>query len=149
MSDLVDPFILIPTISLVAQLFVLGLLIYGYLLKRRLDFQSHGRIMSTALVLHLILILAIMVPSFVFAIIPQYLLRNIFGTTSIVSLIHVPLGLIAVSLGLWLSVAWRFNGLRSCFSRKRFMLPTMTAWIASLSFGIIFYVILVISLLKG
>jgi uncharacterized membrane protein YozB (DUF420 family) len=149
MSVLSNPFILIPTISLVAQIVVLGFLIYGYWLNRRLDFKNHGKIMSTALVLHLIVIFAIMVPSFVLAIIPQYLIQNVFAAISIISLIHVPLGVLAFSFGLWFTIAWRLKGLKGCFKRKKFMLLTMIAWLATLSIGIILYSVLIISILKG
>jgi len=149
MSVLINPFIVIPTISLIFQVVVLGLLVYGYWLKRRLDFPNHGKIMSTALILHLIVIFAIMVPSFILAIIPEYLLRNIFGDISIISLVHIPLGVLAFSFGLWFTVAWRLKGLKGCISRKKFMFPTIIAWLVSLSFGILLYSILVISLLKG
>jgi uncharacterized membrane protein YozB (DUF420 family) len=149
MSVLTNPFIIIPTISLVVQVAVLGLLIYGYWLKRHMDFQRHGRTMSIALILHLIVIFTIMVPSFVVAIIPEFLFRNVFGSVSIISLIHVPLGVSVFSLGLWFVIGWRLKGLRGCFNRKKYMLYTIIAWIITLSLGILLYSILIVSLLKG
>jgi uncharacterized membrane protein YozB (DUF420 family) len=149
MSAFTNPFILIPTISLVAQAIVFGLVIYGYWLKRQLNFQHHGKIMSLALIVHLIFIFTIMVPSFVLAIIPEYFLRNIFGAISIISLIHVPLGILAFTFGLWLVVAWRLKGVKSCVDRKKFMLPTIIAWFVSLSLGLLLYGILIMSILKG
>lgn len=149
MSIITNPFILIPTISLVAQAIVLGLLIYGYWLKKQLNFQHHGKIMSIALILHLIVVFAIMVPSFVLGIIPGYLLHNIFGAISIISLFHVPLGVLAFSIGLWITIAWRLEGFKGCVKRKKFMLPTIIAWLASLFLGILLYIILIISILKS
>ncbi len=149
MSAFTNPFILIPTISIFSQAIVLGLLIYGYWLKRRLDFQHHGKIMSIALILHLIFVFAIMVPSFVLAIIPEYLLQNIFEPVSIISLVHVPLGILAFTFGLWLVLARRLKGVKSCVNRKKFMLPTIVAWLASLFLGVLLYGILIMSILKG
>jgi len=147
MPVLINPFILIPTVSLVAQIIVLGLLIYGYWLKRRSNFLHHGKIMSIALILHLIVIFAIMVPSFALAIIPEYLLRNSFGSVSIISLIHVPFGALAFLFGLWFIIGWHLSGLNGCFKLKKFMLPTLIMWLSSLVLGIVLYGVLIMPLL--
>jgi uncharacterized membrane protein YozB (DUF420 family) len=149
MSLLTNPYFVIPTIALLIQIIVLALLIYGYRLFRRLMFKQHGRIMAWAVVLHLIAIFAIMVPSFVLAVVPEFIVKNIYSVVSIITLIHVPFGLTAVSLGTWFVVAWRSQGLKGCFSRKKLMLATMIFWLVSLFFGIVLYFIFFWSLLLG
>ena len=130
---------LLPTISAVVEVIVLALLLYGYLLNKRLMFKQHGKVMAWAVVLHLITIFAIMVPSFVLAVIQEYILPHVFGIISILSLIHVPIGITAASLGVWFVVAWRRQGLKGCFNRKRKMLLTMIIWLVSILIGLILY----------
>jgi hypothetical protein len=105
--------------------------------------------MALAVVLHLTVIFAIMVPSFVLAVTPKYVVPHIYGIVSIITLIHVPLGIIAVSFGAWFVIAWRFQGLKGCFNKKKLMLATMIIWLVSIFFGIALYSILYWSLLMG
>lgn len=149
MSLLNDPFALAATLSLTIQIVILILLVYGYWLNHKLMFPKHGRVMAAAVVLHLILIFSIMVPAFVLALIPVFIVPHVSGWTSVITLIHVPLGVSAVSLGLWLSLSWRMKGLKGCFKRKKMMITTMTAWVTSLVFGILLYAILYWAVLTG
>jgi hypothetical protein len=149
MSVLTNVYFLIPTIALVVQIIVLALLIYGYWLYRQFTFPRHGRIMTWALVLHLIVIFTIMVPSFVLAVIPEYIVRNTLQIISIITLIHVPLGITAASFGTWFVIAWRLKGLKGCFNRRKLMLLAFILWLASLSFGILLYSIFYWSILTG
>ncbi len=141
MSLLNNPFALIATTSLTIQIIVLFLLLYGYLLKRQLKFRQHGIAMSAAVVLHLVVVFAIMIPSFVLAVFPDFIVPNVSGIISVVTLVHVVAGALAVSLGVWLVASWRFHDLKGCFKKKRFMLLTITVWLVSLSFGIALYTI--------
>ncbi len=149
MSLLTNPYFVIPTIALLIQIVVLVMLIYGYYLFKRLIFQRHGKIMAWAVVLHLTVIFAIMIPSLVLAVLPGYLIQNVYGIVSIITLIHLPLGITAVSLGAWFVIAWHYQGLKGCFNRKRLMLATMVTWLFSLFFGIVLYFIFYWSLLFG
>ena len=105
--------------------------------------------MAWAVILHLIVIFAIMIPSFFLAVIPEYVVPHFYGVVSIITLIHVPFGIMAVSFGAWFAVAWRIQGLKGCFNRKKLMLSTLIIWIISLSFGIALYSIFYWSLLMG
>lgn len=144
-----NSFLIIVTVSLVVQLSVLGLLLYGYLLKRRLRFQQHGFIMAVAVFLHLTLVFTVMIPSFVLAIIPEYVVAHVNSATSLVSLIHASLGVTALTLGLWFVLGWRLKGLNGCFKRKKYMRWTLMLWATSLLLGIILYVILYWASLMG
>jgi hypothetical protein len=149
MSFLTNPYVVIPAIGLSVQIIVLALLLYGYWLNQKLMFPRHGRVMSVAVVLHLVVVFTVMIPSFVLAVIPEYVLTHIFGIVSLVSLIHVPLGTLAILLGVWLVISWRSQGLKGCFNRKRIMLTTMIVWLASLLLGITLYAIFYWSLLMA
>ena len=142
MSLVNNPFVLIATVSLTIQIVVLFLLIYGYTLKRRMIFRRHGFVMATALILHLAFVFGIMIPSFVLAIIPEYVVTRLYSMTSIVSLIHVPLGVLAFLFGVWLVAAWRFGDIEGCFARKKVMHWTIIVWLSALSIGIALYTIL-------
>lgn len=149
LTNLTNFYFLIPTIALVVQIVVLALLVYGYWLYRRFTFSRHGRIMAWALVLHLIVIFAIMVPSLILAVIPEFLVRNILQIISVITLVHVPLGIVAASLGIWFVIAWRLKGLKGCFNRRKLMLLSFVLWLVSLSFGILLYCIFYWSILTG
>ena len=141
---------LIITANLVIQVVVFFLLAYGYNLKSKLRFRRHGIVMSTALILHLIMAAYVMIPSLVLAVINEYIIPTPLASTSIVALIHVVLGSIALSFGIWLVASWRFRkNIQGCINRKKYMLKTLAVWVASLVFGIIFYAMLIGPVLKG
>jgi hypothetical protein len=150
MSFLNNSVALTITANLIVQIVVLFLLAYGYNLKSKLKFREHGIVMSTALILHLIMAAYVMIPSLVLAVIKEYIIPTPLALTSIVALIHVILGSIALSFGIWLVASWRFRkNIQGCINKKKYMLKTLTVWIASLVFGIIFYAILIGPVLKG
>jgi len=83
-----------------------------------------------------------MIPAFVLAIFPQFIVPNVYGITSVITLVMVVAGALVVSLGVWLVTSWRFQDVKGCFKKKRIMLTTMTMWLVSVSFGIALYTIL-------
>jgi len=141
MSFLSNPYVLFPFICMIFQIVVLALLIYGYWLYRSKAFQRHGKTMAWAVVLHLVFTFSIMLPSLVLAVIPEYIAVNAAIAVSIITLIHVPFGILALSLGTWFVISWRFRVLKSCFRRRRLMVLTMISWLFSLSLGIALYII--------
>jgi hypothetical protein len=136
MSLLNNPIALTITTSLIIQIIVLFLLIYGYFLKRKLKFRQHGITMATAFILHLSLVFYVMIPSFVLA--------APLALTSVVGLIHGILGTITLSLGVYLVGLWRFSkNIQGCINRKKYMLKTLTIWVTTLVFGITLYAIFI------
>ena len=99
----------IVTVSLIIQVAVLSLILYGYLLYRRLKFRQHGVIMATAVFVQLAAVFAIMVPSFVLAVFPFYIVPHTLELVSIVSLFHEVTGGLALALGVWFVSSWRFQ----------------------------------------
>jgi uncharacterized membrane protein YozB (DUF420 family) len=141
---------IIITASLIIQIIVLFLLIYGYMLKRKLKFRQHGIIMATAVVLHFSMVLYLMIPSLVYAVIPEYIVPFPLQMVSLVTFIHVTLGTTSISLGVWIVASWRFRkNIQGCIRRKKFMLKTLAVWIASLVFGITLYALFIGPLFKG
>ncbi len=130
---------LIPTIGFIVQIVVLALLIYGYWQYKRLVFKRHGKIMACATVLHLIANICSYDPFFFPRCNPSIYCSACFWARIPLSLIHVPLGISAASFGVWFVVAWRLQGLKGCFNRKRKMLLTMIVWLVSTLLGMALY----------
>jgi len=128
------------TATLAIQIVVLVLLLVAMNLKNKKKFRQHGIMMTTAVVLHIIAILLVMIPSFsvLFMSAPGTIMIN---AIVIVSFIHVALGSIAVALGIWLAVSWHFKrDMQRCFANKRIMKPTLALWITALLLGVIMYI---------
>jgi hypothetical protein len=142
MAFLDNPVALTITASLIIQIIVLFLLIYGYFLKRKLKFRQHGITMTAAFILHLSMVFYIMIPSFVFAVVPEYIVPGPLAVESVVGLIHGILGIITLLLGVWLVASWRLSkNIQGCISRKKYMLKTLT--VCPLAFGITLYIIFI------
>ena len=142
MAILSDPYALIATASLIIQVIVLFLLVYGYSLKKKLKFHQHGMTMAVALVLHLIMIFAIMIPSFAISVVPIYIIPFPLELISINGLLHGIAGILVMLLGGWLVAAWHFSKeFKGCFKRKPIMRITITAWISALILGIVLYIL--------
>lgn len=135
-----DLYSLIATASLIIQVIVLFMLLYGYSLKKKLKFRQHGMTMALALVLHLIMIFAIMIPSFAISVVPSYIIPFPLEIISIIGLLHGIAGIVVMLLGGWLVAAWHFNKeFTGCFKRKSIMRITIIAWISALILGIVLY----------
>ena len=129
---------IIATVSLGVQIAVLFLLIGGFSLKRMKKFRQHGITMLSAVVLHAILVLTWMIPSFSSFSAPGSL--NFADTIVIVALVHAFAGIVALVLGVWLVGAWRLKAdMRTCFAKKKIMRVTLLLWLIALILGIILY----------
>ena len=139
MALLENSFALAATASLIIQIVVLVMLVYGYLLKRRQKFRQHGITMFSAVVLHAITIFAIMVPSFISGFSsPESI--NFANMIVVLALVHGAAGIIAFLLGIWLAGSWHLQlDLKPCFSKKLQMRVTITIWMIALFLGITLY----------
>lgn len=125
------------TISLILQITALVLLFAGVGLKVRKKFRQHGIVMLTAVVLHTIIILAWMVPSFSASVPGSINLADIIVVTI---LVHAFMGIVADLLGIWLVASWRLRAdMKTCFAKKNLMRVTMTLWLITLFLGIVLY----------
>jgi uncharacterized membrane protein YozB (DUF420 family) len=134
-----DYYQVVATVSLVIQIVVLVLLFGGIWLKGVKKFRQHGITMLTAVVLHTVIILTWMIPSF----------RSLFSSSSSINLadiivvtilIHAFMGITADILGIWLVASWRLQAdMKTCFAKKKIMRVTLTLWLIALVLGIILY----------
>jgi hypothetical protein len=144
----IDIVTLIGTASLALQIVVLILLMVGYNYKRCMKFKQHGITIGVAVILHLVMIFAIMIPAFYF--LSQTFLVASAAVTSTLVLIHAVTGTAAIIMGVYLIGAWGFRkDMKSCFRRKKPMRYTFIVWIISLAFGILLYGIFYGPLLFG
>jgi uncharacterized membrane protein YozB (DUF420 family) len=126
------------TISLILQIVVLVLLFAGVGLKGRKRFRQHGIVMLTAVVLHTIIILAWMVPSF--SILSFSGSINLADMIVVTILVHAFMGIAADLLGIWLVASWRLRAdMKTCFAKKSLMRVTITLWLITLFLGIVLY----------
>jgi uncharacterized membrane protein YozB (DUF420 family) len=134
-----DYYQLVATISLVVEVVVLVLLFGGYSLKRMKKFRQHGITMLTAVVLHTVMILAWMIPSFSsFFRSPSS--TNLADIIVVTTLVHAFMGIATDILGIWLVASWRLQAdMKTCFAKKRIMRVTLTLWLIALVLGIILY----------
>ena len=132
-----DYYQIVATISLVLQIVVLVLLFAGVGLKGRKKFRQHGIVMLTAVVLHTIIILAWMVPSFSLSFSGSI---NFADMIVVTILVHAFMGIAADLLGIWLVASWRLRAdMKTCFAKKSLMRVTMTLWLIALFLGIVLY----------
>ena len=130
---------LVATVSLVIQMAVLVLLFAGIWLKGMKKFRQHGITMLTAVVLHTIVIVAWMIPSFNgFFSSPGSI--NLADMIVVTTLVHAFMGIAADLLGIWLVASWRLRvDMKTCFAKKSIMRVTITLWLIALVLGIILY----------
>jgi hypothetical protein len=137
-----DFFTLVGLSSFIFQVAIVVLLIAGYGFKRKQRFRLHGATMAFATILHLAAISAIMVPSLIYAFLPQYIAPTPAQLISIVTLIHVVAGSVAIAFGVWFTAAWRFGkDVQGCLNRKKPMRYTFAVWLVALIFGIILFAV--------
>lgn len=134
-----DIFTVAATVSLILQVTILFLLLFGYSLKRRSKYRQHGTLMLSAVILHAITIFAVMIPSFASSF-SSPLTIDYADLTVLASIIHAPLGIIAFLLGIWLVGSWHFKtDMKTCFKKKLVMRATISIWIAALALGVLLY----------
>ena len=142
-------YLLVATVSLVLQLAILSLLLGGFELKRRKNFRLHGLVMLVALVAHITGILAIMVPSFVVALIP-ITLENPTSMIGLLAPVHAAAGTLVTVLGVWIMASWRLRqSTEYCMPKKKYMRATLVAWLITISLGVSLYLALNWTVLFG
>src|SRR3972149_583128 len=111
-----DYYQIVATVSLGVQIAVLFLLIGGFSLKRMKKFRQHGITMLSAVVLHAVLVLTWMIPSFSgFFGAPGSI--NLADTIVIVVLVHAFAGIVALILvGKHLAKVKDQKDMKTCFA---------------------------------
>lgn len=130
------------TISLGIQIIVLGLLVGAFFLKTQKKYRQHGIVMLSAVILHIISTLAVMVRSFAAFIGPGPV--DLSNVLVMVTLIHVSAGLLAALLGVWLVGSWHLKiDMQNCFRKKRVMDATLVLWFMAIVLGIFLYLVII------
>lgn len=126
-------------LTLIMQVIILIVLFIGYIFKKDGKLMKHGATMSTAVLLHTISILLVMIPSLAMGF---ALLFDFSQIGVIITWIHILAGIFAWIFGLYLVSVWRFRPppLMNCVKKKKFMKPLLILWILALILGIAFYV---------
>lgn len=139
-----DFIFLLATTNLVIQFIVLALLIISYGLKRRGKFRQHGLTMLSAVILHTVMVLSIMIPS----IISIYSITTFPIAVPAIAAVHGAIGAVTWILGLWIVVSWRLRkDLKFCLPKKRFMLATYVLWLVAIALGTLLYLSLYVFLI--
>lgn len=131
-------------VSLSLQVAILFLLILGLPFVRsqssRKNLTWHGYSTVAALVLHTILILLVMVPSFTKGV-SEFGELSIFNSITVWS--HAVLGTTAEVLGIVLVVAWLRRGpsKMACALWKKWMMPTFIIWTVSIVNGALVHIL--------
>jgi hypothetical protein len=135
---------LVGNISLILQIVILFLLVLGLPLvrgiKTRKNLIRHGYLTVAALILHTILILIVMVPSFTSSL-------GEVGELSAISLFtvwsHAVLGTTAEVSGIILVGAWlsKPTSRMNCAKMKKWMTPTFIIWAISIINGAIVHIL--------
>ncbi len=132
-------------ISLVVQLVVFALLLIGYGLKRKQKFPSHGTTMLTAVVLHTVTILVVMIPSLVLGFSAPGAL-DFTNPVVVIAIVHAVIGTLVWFLGIYLVAAWHFSAaISKCFHRRRIMRYTIILWLVEIALGVIIYISLYVA----
>ncbi len=125
-------------VNLVLQVAIIINLIAGRRLAKNRKLLTHGRLMTTLVVLHSAAIALIMIPSFLtnFS-----ALKYLSDPKVILTWIHAVVGTLAEALGVYLVIKWRFKpqSVTACTKRRKYMIPAFALWGLSATLGIVFY----------
>jgi uncharacterized membrane protein YozB (DUF420 family) len=127
-------------VSLILQIVVLVFISLAMRVKIKRNYKAHGWLMTVAVVLHTITILAVMLPSLRSM---GGIFENVYDRFAMVTIIHSIAGSIAEILGVFLVGAWAFSrNINDCFKKKQVMRVTVVLWLLGLVLGIYVYVML-------
>lgn len=131
-------------IGLLLEIAVIVALFAGrYIFARKGRIQAHGLTITIAVILHFISVFAIMIPSFVRS--TDILFLDFFSPAIIITWVHMPLGALVLSIGIYLVSEWRFRPPQAtCYKRIRLMRPLWLLWVFSLALGILLYLAIAI-----
>jgi len=129
------------TLSLLAQIVTLFMIIYGYILKRKSKFLTHATLMLAALLVHISAFLLLMTPAFL-SLYYNGLIQKL-NWLSLTTLAHATLGGVTLISATYLIGVWHFQAsTRNCIKRRLVMRYVFILWILSLIFGVTLYALL-------
>ena len=128
-------------INLILQIVMFLIIVIGLVYKKRNKFKIHGGLMGIAVIMHVLSLLAVMLPSFNNNY--EYFTTETSTLGVQTTWIHAIPGAIAMIMGTFLVVAWalRPSNIAACSRRKKLMDITTLLWLVSLTFGIATYLV--------
>jgi uncharacterized membrane protein YozB (DUF420 family) len=136
-----DNIVLISSMNLVIQIITLSTVISGYILKRKQRLTGHGTLMAVAVIMQFFSFLLVMAPAF-FSLVENGLVQRPVLLLA-VTIIHVILGGVALTAGIWIASSWHFqSSIVNCIKRKPIMRYLFVIWIMALILGITLYMLL-------
>ena len=135
-----DIIVLIATLNLIVQIATLSIVISGYIMKRKLRFIQHGKLMLIAVVMQFISFLLIMGPAFFIIVENGFAQKPILLST--VTIIHASLGGTALATGIWITGSWHLQtSIVNCVKKRKIMRYLIITWILALTMGITLYML--------
>ena len=128
------------TLNLVFHAVILTLILTGFTFARRKKFTIHEKWMFSGIVLVAVSFFAWMAPSYVKNF--NLVLADFYSAGIVITNIHVILGVITGTLALYIVSLMKLN-LPEKFAVsnvKRLMRTTLTLWLLTFLFGVLFYV---------
>lgn len=121
-------------LSMILQLLSLGVLVIGFIVVKRKNYQLHGGAMFAAGVLNIVSILVVMIP------VAFRLLDTSIPGFNLLFRSHILLGVVVIGLAGYILVDWRFQKPGpTCFQRKKWMLGLSLGWMAQVIIGILLF----------
>ncbi len=132
--------VLIATLNLIVEIITLSIVVFGYIMKRKLRFIQHGKLMLVAVVMQSISFLLIMGPAFFIIVENGFAQRPILLST--VTIVHASLGATALSTGIWITGSWHLQtSIVNCVKKRNIMRYLIITWILALTMGITLYML--------
>lgn len=132
--------VLIATLSLIVQIVTLSIVVSGYIMKRKLRFIQHGKLMLIAVIMQFISFLLIMGPAFFIIVENGFAQKPILLST--VTIIHASLGGITLATGIWITGSWHLQtSIVNCVKKRKIMRYLIITWILALTMGITLYML--------
>ena len=132
---------LVADINLILQVAIIVMLLMGYFQARKRNFGAHGNLMTAAVIVNAIAIIAIMNPSF-FRILP-FALRNPSAPRPTLLWPHVAIGALAELMGVYIVIRMKSGTDESTHSSgiKWSMRIAFLFWLVALMVGVALYLV--------
>jgi hypothetical protein len=122
------------------QLAFLAILFVSMGLKIQKKFRLHGITMLSAVLLHLVSVVIVMIPSY--ANLLPLLSESALSALVIALLIHGVIGFVTATLAVWIVASWRLRqSLKYCMPKKKAMRLTLILWVITDILAFLLYVV--------
>ena len=120
------------------QIAALAIVFVSIALKAQKKLRLHGITILAAVTLHLISVIAVMIPTYITAL--PLIAQNISNPIYLAILLHGVLGIATTILAVWILAIWRLRqSLKHCAPKKNAMRITLILWILTVVTAILLY----------